>query len=98
VTIFIKSGVLKMNDKADFYLASTEGSDMEEPRSCWRLKRIRTDNRDDLLLVKIDPPLVGQKHGLGGRDIDFVLLAPHTREVHFLRSTSGRFTSTLPAL
>lgn len=59
----------------DFYLASSEGYGMEEPRSCWRLKRLATDKRDDLLLTKIDPPLLGQKYGLGDRDVDVVLLA-----------------------
>lgn len=59
----------------DFYLASTEGYEMEEPRCCWRVRRLATANRDDLLLVKIDPPLSGQKCGLGERDIDLVLVA-----------------------
>jgi hypothetical protein len=31
--------------------------------------------RDDLLLVRIDPPLIGQKYGLGERDIELVLVA-----------------------
>lgn len=62
--------------KPDFYLASTEGYGMDEPRRCWQIKRLATDGRDDLMLVKIEPPLIGQKYGLGGRDIDFVLVAP----------------------
>lgn len=60
----------------DFYLSSSEGYDLDEPRSCWRIGRARTTARDDLLLVKIDPPLIGQKYGLGGRDIDVVVVAP----------------------
>ncbi len=52
---------------------------MEEPRRCWRLKRLATGQRDDLLLVRIEPPLLGQKYGLGGRDIDLVILAPRHR-------------------
>lgn len=31
--------------------------------------------RDDYLLVRIEPPIIGQRYGLGGRDIDCVLLA-----------------------
>lgn len=58
----------------DFYLASSEGYDLEEPRRCWGIKRLSTTDRDDLLLVKIDPPLIGQTFGLGDRDIDRVLL------------------------
>ena len=42
----------------DFYLASSEGYNMEEPRRCWKVMRFPTAWRhDDLLLMKIDPPL-----------------------------------------
>ena len=65
-----------MGDKEpDFYLASSEGYDLEEPRRCWRIKRMTTETRKDLLLIRIDPPLIGQKYGLGDRDIDVVLVA-----------------------
>jgi hypothetical protein len=66
---------MKMSEP-DFYLASTEGYEMKNPRRCWRIKRLATDNRNDLLLIKIEPPLIGQRYGLGGLDIDFVLIAP----------------------
>lgn len=59
----------------DFYLASSEGYDLESPRRAWRVKRLSTDGRDDLLLLKVDPPLLGQKYGLGSRDVDMVLVA-----------------------
>jgi hypothetical protein len=59
----------------DFFLASSESYCLMEPRSCKRIKRIRSDNRDDLLLVKVEPPLTGQVYGLGGRDIDTLLIA-----------------------
>lgn len=59
----------------DFFLASRETDLLEAPRACTRLKRLRSDTRDDLLLVEISPPLIGQGFGLGGRDIDMVLLA-----------------------
>lgn len=36
---------------------------------------MRSDSRDVLLLVRVEPPLVGQPYGLGGRDIDTVLVA-----------------------
>jgi hypothetical protein len=64
----------------DFYLSSTEQYDLEQPRRCWRVKRFPTDWRaDDLLLVKIDPPVIGQGYGLGRRDIDLVVLATRHR-------------------
>jgi len=59
----------------DFFLASSEGYRLTESRSCKRIKRVRSDNRDDLLLVKVEPPLIGQLYGLGGRDIDTLLIA-----------------------
>lgn len=49
---------------------------MESPRRCWRVKRLASENRDDLLLIKIEPPLIGQKYGMGGRDVNYVLIAP----------------------
>jgi hypothetical protein len=59
----------------DFFLASNEGYDLERPRRCWRVRRLRSDFRDDFLLVRIDPPLRGQKYNLGAQDIDTVILA-----------------------
>jgi hypothetical protein len=60
---------------ADFFLASTEGYGLEEPRSCRRIRRIRSDSRDDLLLIRVDPPIIGQPYGLGSQDIDTLLVA-----------------------
>lgn len=65
----------KIMTAPDFYLASTEGYDLEEPRKCWRIRRLTTSHRNDLLLIRIDPPLIGQHYGLGGCDIDFVIIA-----------------------
>jgi len=62
-------------NRPDFFLASSEGYGLEEPRRCWRVKRVATDKRDDLLLVTIDPPLLGQDYGQGSRDLDLVLVA-----------------------
>jgi hypothetical protein len=60
---------------ADFYLASSEGYEMDCPRRCRAIKRLRGDDRDDYLLISIDPPLSGQVFGLGGRDIDQAIVA-----------------------
>lgn len=59
----------------DFYLVSSEGFHLEEPRKCTRVKRMRSDTRSDLLLVEIDPPIIGQHFGLGDEDIHAVLIA-----------------------
>jgi hypothetical protein len=60
---------------ADFYLASSEGFEMENPRACREIARLRGGQRDDYLLVQIDPPLIGQAFGLGGIDIEQVIVA-----------------------
>ena len=60
----------------EFYLAASEGYDLEAPRACRRLKRVATASRDDLLVVEIDPPLIGQKFGLGDGMIRHVIVAP----------------------
>ena len=64
------------NDQPDFYLASTESSALGEPRKAWRVKRLRGDDRDDYLLIRIDPPIIGQPFGLGAKDINMVIVAP----------------------
>ena len=43
--------------KPDFYLASSEGYGLEEPRGCWRLKSLRLKNGKELLLVKVHPSI-----------------------------------------
>ena len=63
----------------NFYLASSEGYGMENPRRCTAIKRLRGEERDDYLLVTIDPPLIGQAFGLGGRDVDQVIVATRHR-------------------
>jgi hypothetical protein len=59
----------------EFYMASTEGYTLENPRRCTPVRRLRGPIRDDYLLIKIDPPLIGQPFGLGANDIDEVIVA-----------------------
>ncbi|HZT42183.1 MAG TPA: hypothetical protein VFA07_08335 [Chthonomonadaceae bacterium] len=59
----------------DFYLASSEGYGIEDSRKAWRIKRLQSDFRDDLLLIEIDPPLIGQHYGLGEQDVHQVIVA-----------------------
>jgi hypothetical protein len=59
----------------DFYLASTESYMLEEPRRCWQIKRLATAKRDDLMLVKIDPPLPGNTLGVREEEINLVIIA-----------------------
>lgn len=63
----------------DFYMASSEGYKMENPRRCRSIKRLSGEDRDDYLLIGIDPPLNGQVFGLGERDVDQVVVATRHR-------------------
>lgn len=74
--------------RPDFYLASTEGYGMEEPRWCYRIKRLRGDHRDDHLLIRVEPPFIGQQYGLGAQDIDEVVVAPRHRGVSLFPITA----------
>lgn len=59
-----------------FYLSTAgEYEALAEPRACAIRGRLRDLSRDDYMLVEIDPPLVGQGYGLGGQDINHLLLS-----------------------
>jgi hypothetical protein len=58
----------------DFYLASTDYYNLESPRRVWQLKRMAGLGRDDLLLVRIDPPII-DGFGSDAESIDTVVLA-----------------------
>ncbi len=62
-------------DEPDFFLASAESHLFERPRAGWRVKRLRSDTRDDLLLISVDPGVNGQSFGLGDQDICTLLVA-----------------------
>ncbi len=63
-----------------FYLTTAgEYQLLSKPRACWFIRRLRDVNRDDYMLVKIDPPLIGQSFGLGGNDVATLLLSTRHR-------------------
>ena len=59
----------------DFALCTEGRDDLGLPRACWRRKRLRDSIRDDYLLIDIAPPIIGQRYGLGNRDITQLVLA-----------------------
>ena len=63
----------------DFVLASSEGYELEDPRTCVSKQWFDGDHRDGYLLVSVNPPIIGQKFGLGGQDIYEVVLAARHR-------------------
>ena len=62
-----------------FYLASTEGCNLERPRRCLPIKRLRGEDRDDYLLVSLDPPLYVEASDVGGMELDQVIIATRHR-------------------
>lgn len=60
--------------EADFVLASGDTCLLEDPRNCVVLKRYAGEHPDGYILVSIDPPLIGQQFGLGGDDVNEVVL------------------------
>ncbi|MHC4712107.1 MAG: hypothetical protein ACYTAN_02395 [Planctomycetota bacterium] len=45
------------NRKPDFYLKSDDTTMIVEPRACYIERRVRSETRDDLLLVRLEPPV-----------------------------------------
>lgn len=57
----------------DFYLVSSEGHIVGEPRMCFVLQRVQYSTRKDCLLIHIFPPIDDDR--LGSGEIDTVVLA-----------------------
>jgi hypothetical protein len=89
----------------DFFLASSEGYDLEDPRKAYLVTLIKGPN-GIFALVKIDPVIIGQQYGLGQADISEVLIAPRLEgdtlvnisrwpiPVHVFRSLIGDLSHT----
>ena len=65
-----------MNKVPDFYLASTESPDLAGPRAAYRRQRVTLDERDDALMVEVEPPVPGREWGVDREKLDFLILAP----------------------
>ncbi len=67
-----------INRAPDFYLNSNWTVYLEGVRACWNIARLRAPHRDDLMLIKVDPPLYGRGYGLAQPEISLILVAtPH---------------------
>lgn len=60
---------------ADFYLTSSEGYGLEEIRSCFKVRRLFGSHPDGYMLCDIAPPIIGQRFGLGAKNIAQVAFA-----------------------
>ena len=59
----------------DFWLRSSEGYNLEDPRACYKERRLSGGHPDGYLVCEIDPPIIGPAYGLGAHDIDRVVFA-----------------------
>lgn len=72
----------------DLYLTSGDGYDLEEIRSCYKQRHLLGADSIDYMLCEIEPPIIGQKYGLGGQDIHNLLFA-NKHEGFSIFSTEG---------
>jgi len=62
----------------DFYMASSEGH-LAAVHKCFKIKRLHLKDRDDLLLIHIEPPLLGIRYNLPHEEIDNLMIASRHR-------------------
>ena len=58
-----------------YYLSSMESVSFAETRECQFIKVLSFDTGKQCVLAWVDPPVIGQPYGLGGKDLDLLLLA-----------------------
>ena len=59
----------------DFWLRSSEGYNLEDARAGYKERRLAGGHGDGYMVCEIDPPIIGQRYGLGACDIDRVVFA-----------------------
>ncbi|MEO7841272.1 MAG: hypothetical protein ABIU06_18170 [Anaerolineales bacterium] len=64
--------------KPDFYMTSSEGY-MPAVYKCFSIKRLRLMDRNDLLLIRIEPSLSGTRYKLPNTEIDKIFIASRHR-------------------
>ncbi len=65
---------MKPNRAPDFYMASTESLMIPEARACWQVARVGATNRDDLLVITVDPAIAGEPYGVD-HPMDLIIVA-----------------------
>lgn len=70
-----------MEGTPNFWMTSAgeDLGDMLRPRACRVRGHLRHWAHRECLLVHVDPPVMGQPYGLGGQDIDELVLSPRHR-------------------
>ena len=65
-----------METQRDFFLsAAGESTELATPRACRVKGRLTDENRDDHMLIEINPPLIGQYYGFRDRDLTNLILS-----------------------
>jgi|SRR5450755_1030801 len=66
-----------MEKKPDFFLSAVGEmrGDLAVPRACWNKDRLRDEVRNDYMLVEVEPPVIGQRYGLGNQDIPELIIS-----------------------
>ena len=74
-----------MSQQPDFYLSTAgEYGPLSDPRACWCKARMRDEQRDDYMMIEIEPLLEGQQLGLGSRSISsLVVSSRHSEQTLF---------------
>jgi hypothetical protein len=71
-----------MQSRPDFYLASKEGYGLDQVRSCWRVKQLKIDQGAEAILVRAEPPVLGERNPIAeGRDRHLVVVTPRHQGV-----------------
>lgn len=58
-----------------YYLSSLDSVSFAETRECVFTKKLAFTSGKECILAKVDPPVIGQRYGLGGKDIEYLFLA-----------------------
>ncbi len=67
---------MRPNRAPDFYMASGDSLVLADARACWRVAHLRTKKGDDLLAIRVDPPIPGETYGVE-HPMDLLVVAPH---------------------
>ena len=59
----------------DFWMVTSDGYLLDEARACYKERQLTGGHSNGYMLCEIDPPFIGQRYGLGGRDINRIVLA-----------------------
>jgi hypothetical protein len=74
-----------MSEEVVFYLGSSEARTLSDVRKCTGAVLLPgRRSGGGYVLVQIEPPIIGQQYGLGGEDINEVVLAPRHAGVTLL--------------